>query len=147
MRAREQQARRRQGNVYGARLLSVLGISTRTDRETMTPNTNLRNVFLMASTPFMHLTAEKINSGHCFEWAMKVYDTIEGSKITWRQVDGALHHFIEIAGYYFDAECWDGVTDWQQLPFFRRVLGLRRWEYPTLESRWFEIEISKEATP
>jgi hypothetical protein len=76
---------------------------------------------------FMSLTAEQINSGCCFDWAVKVFDLVEGSKIAGHNIEGHGHSYIEVGGLCFDAECWEGVEDWQQLPFFRRVLQGRRW--------------------
>jgi len=64
-----------------------------------------------------------INSGHCFQWAAIVFDLISGSKIAGENVRGRGHTWIEYEGLCYDAESPEGVKDWQDLPFFRRING------------------------
>jgi hypothetical protein len=64
---------------------------------------------------------EEINKGLCFEWAWVVFDLVEGSKIAGHNVNGHGHTFIEYGQWCYDAECPQGVQDWRDLPFFRRL--------------------------
>jgi hypothetical protein len=73
---------------------------------------------------------------------MVVFDLVEGSKIAGHSIEGHGHTYIEVEGWCFDAECWDGVEDWQQLPFFRRVLKGRRWVEATSD-RWMQCDNSE----
>jgi hypothetical protein len=81
----------------------------------------LLTAFEEASLSFPDRTPEEINSGKCFDWAAIVFDLVEGSKIAGHNVAGNGHTYVEIDGRCYDAECYEGVDDWLDLPFFKRV--------------------------
>lgn len=85
----------------------------------MTAN-NLREIFTAATASFGE-TPEQINSGRCFKWAEIVFDKVAGSRIAGNFMHGLGHTYIEIDGVCYDAETPDGVKDWADLPFFRRI--------------------------
>ena len=87
---------------------------------------NIKQVILKTKQEFKS-PGYIINSGLCEDFALRVIDRLGGysNELT----DGAPddidcelpgHYWIEYQGRYYDAECSSGVTDWRNLPIFRR---------------------------
>jgi hypothetical protein len=87
-------------------------------------NTQLQPVFKRATEIVMLRyvldDSKQINQGYCFEWAEDVFDNLEGSKICGHNVKGKGHTYIEYEDKYYDADCYDGVFVWWELPFFKQ---------------------------
>ncbi len=62
-----------------------------------------------------------INRGWCFEWATIVFDEVQGSKIAGNRLNGCGHTWIEYKGLCYDAEAPNGVCNWLDLPFWKRI--------------------------
>jgi hypothetical protein len=62
-----------------------------------------------------------INKGGCFEWATLVFADVEGTQIHGHhRYGGGYHVFISYRGRYYDSETPQGITRWQNLPYFKR---------------------------
>lgn len=68
-------------------------------------------------------SVEEINDGYCLYVAETVATEVEGDiDMLEHGTQGEFsHHFVEYDGQYFDAEEPEGVSDWQDLPFFDRT--------------------------
>lgn len=60
-----------------------------------------------------------LNCGLCEEWANRVAELLPGAKVVDSFEHG--HMFVRLAGRYYDAECFDGVDDWRNLPMVLRA--------------------------
>ena len=90
-------------------------------------------------------TVSEINRGDCWLWALLAHKNIDGSKIY-----SALnkhrqgHAFISLDGLFYDSESLDGVADWNELGFFKRLLarGLNNFfslcDYTEMSDRFLE---------
>lgn len=65
-------------------------------------------------------TPEIINSGNCEMFAHDIVDLFPEARIQWSHEGDAAHCFVVYQGRYYDAECSNGVDDWNNLPFFSR---------------------------
>lgn len=74
------------------------------------------------ATELVGESPEAINNGLCFQWASLVFDLVPGSKIAGENIDGHGHSWVEYGMWCYDSETPDGVQDWKDLPFFRRVI-------------------------
>jgi len=87
---------------------------------------NIQQALLQAKREF-RLPNYLINRGKCEDFALRVIDLLGGynEELT----DGAPddiecelpgHYWVEYKGMYYDAECCSGVSDWNNLPIFKR---------------------------
>ncbi len=68
-----------------------------------------------------------INSGECEDFTTRVIDIMGG--YTEELTDNATplggeypgHYWIEYKGKCYDAECFTGVSNWRNLPIFKKV--------------------------
>lgn len=65
-------------------------------------------------------TPQGVNEGSCLEFAGAIRAACIGTKMR-MQESGPPHCFIEHNGKFYDAECHQGVCDWHELPFFKRL--------------------------
>ncbi len=93
---------------------------------------------LTSDIKFRGLSARNINSGQCFEWATIVFDKIAGSKIAGQNIRGCGHTWIEYKGRLYDAEVPNGVRNWKDLPFWKRLkaeAGTKDWNKALKEAK------------
>lgn len=81
-------------------------------------------------------TTWDINNGECEDWANRVALRVKATEVVWLdEFDEEVSHCAAlIDGRWYDAECLDGVDDWQDLPLVRNkgrtreeVLAERKW--------------------
>jgi len=71
-------------------------------------------------------TPYDINNGYCQEWAEYVQAKLEEQGIdveveeTPEDYEASGHFWLKVDGRYYDAECLEGVDDWEKLPIFVR---------------------------
>ena len=65
-----------------------------------------------------HIPAEKINNGHCYDWARLAIQHCPSAQLFYvrRLIP---HAFIYLAGHWFDAQVPNGIKHWRQLPLFK----------------------------
>ena len=64
-------------------------------------------------------TAEDINKGFCFYFAMQLRDRLGGDCIIVDTEGMNSHSFVFTNGLYYDSEAPNGVEDYYDLPYFR----------------------------
>jgi len=80
-------------------------------------------------------TTWDINNGECETWAEAVAERVANVGVVWLDDEFSssippyeeppAHCVVHFQGKYYDAECFDGVTDWRQLPIVQNK-GLTR---------------------
>lgn len=88
----------------------------------------LRAAYLKSMTPVdpdFPLSPRHINQGRCELFAMDVLLKVPGARV---RSTGALtreelpeHYWVLYNGRHYDAEAPEGVENWRDLPFFRRI--------------------------
>lgn len=82
-------------------------------------------------TPPVNSRAD-INEGYCGVVAAEVYERLgepEGMKLCKAGTQSDFHYWIEFEGDFYDAERPEGVSDWQDLPFWKRHPNVNDFEY------------------
>jgi hypothetical protein len=78
---------------------------------------------------FQGVEASEINNGLCEEFAGKVIDYMDGESqdlydlatpYTDVYEDWPGHYWVYYKGKHYDAECPEGVENWEDLPIFQR---------------------------
>jgi hypothetical protein len=82
---------------------------------------NMAAACVAATLQFEDMTEEDINSGSCFDWATIVFDYVAGSKIAGQNINDCGHTWVEFKGRCYDAEVPQGVRNWLDLPFWKRL--------------------------
>lgn len=66
---------------------------------------------------------KEINKGWCFEFARRLHDMVGG---TWLEYESTGFHYLNhhawlyAAGKHYDAECPNGVSEYTELPCFKK---------------------------
>lgn len=73
-----------------------------------------------------------INDGYCGVAAAEVYERLgkpDGMKLCRAGTQSDFHYWIEYDGEFYDAERTEGVSDWQELPFWKRHPNVTDFKY------------------
>lgn len=73
-----------------------------------------------------------INDGRCHAVAAEVYTRLgkpSGMKLCVDRKPGGRHYWIEYEGEFYDAERPEGVSEWRELPYWRRNNAPDDFEY------------------
>lgn len=83
-----------------------------------------------------------INEGECYRFAYFVYLLVEGCELYRTNTSNYTHAFFKIKDYFYDAECCEGVPNWNQLPFFIKTSG-KPWNQQWTDNKFLKEEVDQ----
>ena len=102
----------------------------------------MKDIFQKAND-FFDMSPFEINCGDCIFWASLVVHAIPGAEFWDSGVteaflvgDEPYHAFVKISDLFYDAECHEGVTDHNNLPFFQREGKVTAYHQPNFKDNW-----------
>jgi hypothetical protein len=66
-----------------------------------------------------------VNNGYCAEFAIEVGSLVPNVVYWSNMTEGCEHVFVEHGGRFYDAECLQGVANYNQLPIWQRIADLQ----------------------
>lgn len=80
------------------------------------------------------LTPRTINDGSCMLWALLARRHCRKAKLL-KVTRFGLHSFVKINDRFFDSETPEGIEDWRNLPYFKRIKAYNKVTYYPSDSR------------